>query len=152
MNQQVKTLQPLRYKSKTAICTVTRSCPRPGGTDLDEGMDRVTANRSFRYTTKGLKGLHLLIHSFVQNLNFGEKFRLLIADHVWKLVPPDVTHMISPGSPLISRATLKRSGSLDATSTTVTVGFQVSECIHVVCICARYLVMCPTLLLRLKWN
>ena len=37
MNQQVKTLQPLRYKSKTAICTVTRSCPRPGGTDLDEG-------------------------------------------------------------------------------------------------------------------
>ena len=39
MNQQVKTLHPVRYKSKTAICTVTRSCPRPGtgGTDLDEG-------------------------------------------------------------------------------------------------------------------
>ena len=35
MNQQVKTLQPLRYKSKTAICTVTRSCPHPGGTDLE---------------------------------------------------------------------------------------------------------------------
>ncbi len=36
MNQQVKMLLPLHYKSKTAICMVTQSCPRPGGTDLDE--------------------------------------------------------------------------------------------------------------------
>ncbi len=35
MNQQAETLQSLFYESKTAICMVTRSCPRPGGTDLD---------------------------------------------------------------------------------------------------------------------
>ena len=33
---------------------------------------------------------------------------------------------------------------LDATSTTVTIGFQVCEYIYVVYMCARYLVMCPT--------
>ena len=31
-NQQAETLQSLFYESKTAICMVTRSCPRPGGT------------------------------------------------------------------------------------------------------------------------
>ena len=35
MNQQAETLQSLFYESKTTICMVTRSCPRPGGTDLD---------------------------------------------------------------------------------------------------------------------
>ena len=33
MNQQVKMLQPLHYESKSVICTITRSCPRPGGHD-----------------------------------------------------------------------------------------------------------------------
>ena len=32
MNQQAETLQSLFYELKTAICMVTRSCPRPGGT------------------------------------------------------------------------------------------------------------------------
>ena len=36
-NQQVEALQSLCCASKTAICSVTQSCPRPGGTDLDEG-------------------------------------------------------------------------------------------------------------------
>ena len=37
LNQQAETLQSLFYESKTAICMVTRSCPHPGGTDLDVG-------------------------------------------------------------------------------------------------------------------
>ena len=48
---------------------------------------------------------------------FGEKFRLssrpLLLCHIWKLVPPDVTHVINfTRLPLFSHATLKRSGSL----------------------------------------
>ena len=42
INQQEETLQHLRYVSKTAICMVTRSCPRSGGTDLDVGMIEFT--------------------------------------------------------------------------------------------------------------
>ena len=56
MNQQVKTLQPLRYKSKTAICTVTRSCPRPGGTDLDEGMIELLCKPQFSIHNEGTEG------------------------------------------------------------------------------------------------
>ena len=48
MNQQAETLQSLFYELKTAICMVTRSCPRPGGTDLDVGtIELPGANRSF---------------------------------------------------------------------------------------------------------
>ena len=42
MNQQEETLQHLRYVSKTAICMVTQSCPRSGGTDLDVGTIEFT--------------------------------------------------------------------------------------------------------------
>ena len=57
MNQQVKMLQPLCYKSKTAICTVTRSCPRPGGTDLDKGMQiKLLCKLQFLIDNEGTEG------------------------------------------------------------------------------------------------
>ena len=57
MNQQVKMLQPLRYESKTAICTVIRSCPRAGGTDLDEGTIELSCKSQFLIHNEGLKDL-----------------------------------------------------------------------------------------------
>ena len=56
MNQQVKTLQPLCYESKSAICTVTRSCPRPGGTDLDEGTNELPCKSQFSIHNEGTEG------------------------------------------------------------------------------------------------
>ena len=47
MNQQVETLQSLFYESKTTICMVTRSCPRPGGTNLDVGMIELLCKSQF---------------------------------------------------------------------------------------------------------
>ena len=47
MNQQVKMLQPLCYKSKTVICMVTRSCPCPGGINLDEDMIELPCKSQF---------------------------------------------------------------------------------------------------------
>ena len=50
MNQQVKTLQPLRYKSKTAICMATRSVSTPRWNQLGRGHARGSsyhANHSF---------------------------------------------------------------------------------------------------------
>ena len=47
MNQQAETLQSLFYESKTAICMVTRSCPRPGGTDLDVGTIELPCKSQF---------------------------------------------------------------------------------------------------------
>ena len=65
VNQQGKTLQPFRYESKTAICIVTRSCPRTGGTDLEDvsTIDTVQIAVFAGYAAKGLKGLRMLIHS-----------------------------------------------------------------------------------------
>ena len=60
MNQQVKTLQPLHYKLKTAICMVTRSCPWPGGTDLDEGTRiELLCKSQFSIHNKGTEGAPL---------------------------------------------------------------------------------------------
>ena len=56
MNQQVKTFQPLRYELKTAICMVTRSCPCPGGTDLDEGTIELLCRLQFSIHNKGTEG------------------------------------------------------------------------------------------------
>ena len=47
MNQQAETLQSLFYESKTAICMVTRSCPRPDGTDLDVGTIELPCKSQF---------------------------------------------------------------------------------------------------------
>ena len=47
MNQQAEAFQSLFYESKTAICMVTRSCPRPGGTDLDVGTIELLSKSQF---------------------------------------------------------------------------------------------------------
>ena len=56
MNQQVKMLQPLCYESKTVICMVTRSCPCPGGIDLDEGTIELLCKSQFSIHNKGTEG------------------------------------------------------------------------------------------------
>ena len=47
MNQQAETLQSLFYESKTVICMVTRSCPLPGGTNLDVGTIELPCKSQF---------------------------------------------------------------------------------------------------------
>ena len=47
MNQQAETLQTLFYELKTTICIVTRSCPCPGGIDLDVGTIELPCKLQF---------------------------------------------------------------------------------------------------------
>ena len=56
MNQQAETLQSLFYESKTAICMVTRLCPRPGGTDLDVGTIELPCKLQFLTHGKRTEG------------------------------------------------------------------------------------------------
>ena len=56
MIQQAETLQSLFYESKTVICMVTRSCPRPGGTDLDVGTIELPCKSQFSTHDERIEG------------------------------------------------------------------------------------------------
>ena len=119
MNQQVEALRSLRCVSKTAICTVTRSCPHPSRFHLGVDTIELPCKSQFSTCSEGtewppLADCNVQIEELelsVRNASL-EPANLLLY-HIWKLVPPDVTHVISfTRLPLFSRATLKRSGSL----------------------------------------
>ena len=117
MNQQAETFQSLWYESKTEICVITRSCSRPGGTDLD-----VELSCKLQFLTRGkeTEGPPLADSQPFRSKNLSFRWEIASLEpanslfcHIWKLVPPDVMHVISfTRLPLFSRATLKRSGSL----------------------------------------